>query len=752
MTTTAGRAGGGAPGLTSRTLAGLGWAFIGAGTQTLLSLGIVMALARLLTPEDFGRMAMALIFLGLAETAGRRSIGPAIMQRLELTEGQVATGQTLALGIGVVLTGTLLAAAPRVGAIAGDAGVVPVLEVLAGAAMLGALGVTSEHLLRRELRFREVMAASILSQAVGNGVVAIALALLDQGVWALVWGLLVRHGVFALAVVAFRPTPPRLRLRRREAVELLRTGGGFSAIALINVVARHGVNLIVARALGATALGLYTRAAPLAQAPAIPGPALRSVLMPAMASRQDRRQRIEAVHLNGFEIYCLAALPACLMVAIAAPEIVDFVLGGQWGGAVPVVRILAFVGACQACDALHLSVVRALGAVWRESWRRGVYLVLLAAGAWFGSRWGIAGVAVGVAAARMVLHLLVAQLALSLLGTGWKRYGRRLVPALWATLWAAPALWLAAGLARDASLDTGAALAVELIAWGAAGCAAVYLAPTFARPAFPHWVLAQVRFDGLGRAGGVLRAVLRHLARRWPQSDGLGANAGGVADRSPEPSARAHAVPVPRPGRYKRAFDLAVVAASLPVLLPLWFAVALAIRLEDGGPVLFRQPRLGRGGRVFDILKFRTMAVDVEARSGPVWASEDDPRATRVGRVLRRLHLDELPQVVNVLKGEMSLVGPRPERPELAARIERSVPRFSRRLAVRPGIAGLAQARQSQGIRMGPRGKLRYDMLYIKKMGPWVDLRLGLLCLYLTLRAACRPAAQGRAFRIPPVR
>ena len=751
MTTAGGasRADASPPGLTSRTLAGLEWAFLGAGAQTLLSLGIVMTLARLLAPEDFGRIAIALVFLGLAETVGRRSVGPAIMQRLVLTEGHVATGQTLALALGVVLTGVLVAAAPLAGAVAGDAGVAPILEVLAGAAMLGALGVVSEHRLRRELRFREVMAASLLSQAVGSGVVAIALALLGHGVWALVWGLLVRHGVFALAVVAFRPPPPRLRLRRREAADLLRTGGGFSAIALFNAVARHGVDLVVARALGAAALGLYRNASRLARAPAIPGPVLRSVLLPAMASRQDRPERIGSVHLNGVELYFLGAFPASLMVAIAAPEIVAFVLGGQWEGAVPVVRVLALAGALQACDALHLSVVRAMGAVWRESSRRALYLVVLLAGAWIGSRWGLAGVAAGVAGARVLLHLLVAELALSLLGTGWGRYGRRLAPALWAALWATPALWLAAVLARDASLGAGAALALELAAWAAAGGAAVYLAPAFARPAFPHWVLAQVRLDAMGRAGGVVRAVLRHLARRWPQPggarDGARVAEGPFRAGPPDPLQRAHEASTQTRGRYKRVFDLALVAGAAPLFVALWLAVALAIRLEDGGPVLYRQPRLGRGGRVFDMLKFRTMAVDAEARSGPVWASEDDPRATRVGRVLRRLHLDELPQVVNVLRGEMSLVGPRPERPELAARIERSVTGFPRRLAVRPGIAGLAQARGGQAMRMGPRGKLRYDMLYIAKMSPWLDLRLCLLCLCRTLRGARRPAAPRRA-------
>ena len=199
--------------------------------------------------------------------------------------------------------------------------------------------------------------------------------------------------------------------------------------------------------------------------------------------------------------------------------------------------------------------------------------------------------------------------------------------------------------------------------------------------------------------------------------------------------ARRSAAP-PR-ARYQRAFDLAAIGLAGVALLPLWplvvLAVAAAIRLEDGGPVLYRQARLGRGGRVFHMWKFRSMIVDAERGTGPVWARAPDARSTRVGRVLRRLHVDELPQIVNVLRGEMSLVGPRPERPEIAARIERRFRGFSERLAVRPGIAGLAQARGRAGI--GPRDKLRYDRVYIGAMGPWLDVKLCLACAWRAWRA-----------------
>ena len=187
--------------------------------------------------------------------------------------------------------------------------------------------------------------------------------------------------------------------------------------------------------------------------------------------------------------------------------------------------------------------------------------------------------------------------------------------------------------------------------------------------------------------------------------------------------------------RYKRPFDLAVIVLAGVLLAPLWLlvcaAIALAIRLEDGGPVFHSQIRLGLGGRPFEMLKFRTMVENAESGLGPVWAARDDARVTRAGRILRPLHLDEIPQIVNIVRGEMSLVGPRPERPELARRLSLELPEFGSRLRVRPGIAGLAQARQS--YHATARQKYRYDNLYISKMSPLLDLKLLAACLLVAL-------------------
>jgi len=191
---------------------------------------------------------------------------------------------------------------------------------------------------------------------------------------------------------------------------------------------------------------------------------------------------------------------------------------------------------------------------------------------------------------------------------------------------------------------------------------------------------------------------------------------------------------------YKRPLDLAVIILAhlllFPLFMVLWIGIPLAIWLGDRGPPFYLQERVGRRGKRFQVIKFRTMVSDAESETGPVWAAERDSRTTRVGRFLRALRLDELPQVINILRGEMSVVGPRPERPELVERFSRDVPGFSERVRVRPGVAGLAQARGTAQTR--PRDKLRYDNLYIETLGPWMDIKLLVLSVWVVLRRCLR--------------
>ncbi|MDP2055340.1 MAG: sugar transferase [Acidobacteriota bacterium] len=189
----------------------------------------------------------------------------------------------------------------------------------------------------------------------------------------------------------------------------------------------------------------------------------------------------------------------------------------------------------------------------------------------------------------------------------------------------------------------------------------------------------------------------------------------------------------------KRGFDLLVSGAGLVVFSPIALLITIAIKLEDRGPVLFTQERVGRHGRVFLAYKFRSMIVDAEKHTGAVQATENDPRVTRVGRVLRATAFDELPQLLNIFKGDMSVVGPRPLRPGEADTTAdgRHVPLsairgYEARHRVRPGLTGLAQVYAARDL---PRpGKFRYDLLYQRRATFCLDLRLILLSFWITLR------------------
>lgn len=191
----------------------------------------------------------------------------------------------------------------------------------------------------------------------------------------------------------------------------------------------------------------------------------------------------------------------------------------------------------------------------------------------------------------------------------------------------------------------------------------------------------------------------------------------------------------------KRAFDITLSAIGLTLSSPLWLLAALAIALEDGGPVFYVQERVGRGGRIFRAYKFRSMIRDAESATGAVQAVENDPRVTRAGRLLRATALDELPQLWNILIGDMSFVGPRPLRPgEIEAAGNgrpvplAEIPGYDARHRVRPGLTGLAQVYAPRDLARS--GKFRLDLLYLRKAGFWLDLKLLALSFWITFRAS----------------
>ncbi|MFX0198286.1 MAG: TIGR03013 family XrtA/PEP-CTERM system glycosyltransferase [Candidatus Hodarchaeota archaeon] len=175
----------------------------------------------------------------------------------------------------------------------------------------------------------------------------------------------------------------------------------------------------------------------------------------------------------------------------------------------------------------------------------------------------------------------------------------------------------------------------------------------------------------------------------------------------------------------KTAIDLILSFFGLVILLPIMALVALAIKIDSPGPIFYRQGRVGKNGTIFTLLKFRSMKADAEKETGPIWAIENDDRTTRVGKIMRKMRLDEIPQMFNVLRGDMSFVGPRPERPHFVEHLNEEIPFYNKRHAAKPGITGWAQIKYPYGASQNDAlEKLKYDLYYMKNMSLFFDLNI----------------------------
>ncbi|RDY27477.1 sugar transferase [Romboutsia weinsteinii] len=172
----------------------------------------------------------------------------------------------------------------------------------------------------------------------------------------------------------------------------------------------------------------------------------------------------------------------------------------------------------------------------------------------------------------------------------------------------------------------------------------------------------------------------------------------------------------------KRSFDIIGSVSGLLIGIPFMIIFGLLVKLEDGGPILYKQERLGRSGKVFYIYKIRSMRIDAEKIGGAQWAQKDDPRITKTGNFIRKTRIDEIPQLLNILKGDMSIIGPRPERPELTNQFEEEIPGFINRLVIKPGLTGWAQV--NGGYEMTPKEKLKWDINYINNMSFVMDIKI----------------------------
>lgn len=173
---------------------------------------------------------------------------------------------------------------------------------------------------------------------------------------------------------------------------------------------------------------------------------------------------------------------------------------------------------------------------------------------------------------------------------------------------------------------------------------------------------------------------------------------------------------------YKRVLDIISSLLGLIIGLPIMMIVAIFIKIEDRGPIFYTQERLGKDEKKFLVYKMRSMRIDAEKHGGAQWAQKDDPRITKIGKFIRKTRIDEIPQLFNILKGDMSLIGPRPERPELTYEFNKEIPGFIDRLCIKPGLTGLAQV--NGGYDISPKDKLKWDLIYIKNRSIFLDISI----------------------------
>lgn len=407
--------------LTARVTRGLGSLFIGAGVQTSVQLVVTGVLARLLSPSQFGLMGAAMVVIAFISIIGQSGVGPAIVQRADLSPAHLRAGQTLSLLLSLSSWAALVLAAPWVARFFRMPDLESVVLVVSLILPIAGISRISEALVQREMRFRQLATIGVISYLLGYGVVGILLSLAGVGVWSLVGAQLVQAAVRSSMLLAVRRGTLQLgTLACSETRDLLKFGAGLSLAKLANQLAIQGDNLIVGRMLGADALGQYGRAYQAGVMPAsVIGSVIDTVMFPALAGVQKEKPRLVRGFIDALAASAVIAIPAMVLLSVLAPELIVVMFGSQWDAAISPFRILSlallFRINYKVCDAL----ARATGYVYRQAWRHSVYAVAVIVGALGGQRWGVSGVAAGVLAATFLHYTLMLQLGRVATGARW---------------------------------------------------------------------------------------------------------------------------------------------------------------------------------------------------------------------------------------------------------------------------------------------------------------------------------------------
>lgn len=418
--------------LAKSTLSAFGWQYTSFIGQALMQLLVLAVQARLLTAEDFGVMGLAMIFVGFAALFSQMGVGPAIIQRPELTTLHIRVGFTISVLLSVVFTILIIAIAPLAPIFVKNEQVTGVMLAVSLNFLFAGFGVVAESLLKRNLKFKRLMKANVLSYAIGYAGVGIVLAWMGYGVMSLVGATLGQSLLKSVLLLAYNPHPIRPSLARREMRELIFFGGGFTLAHFLNYSANQGDYFVVGRMMGTEALGIYTRAYQLMMLPAkYFGQVLTVVLFPVMSKLQNQRSRLTRAYLGGIAMVALVSAPMGVLMVIAAPEIVEILLGPNWTETILPFQILALGVVARGSYKIDDALARALGVMYQRSVRDAIYAAAVVIGALVGLRWGLVGVAWGVLAAVLINYVLAIQMSVRLLECSWSQVFQALFPSIY---------------------------------------------------------------------------------------------------------------------------------------------------------------------------------------------------------------------------------------------------------------------------------------------------------------------------------
>lgn len=469
---------------------------------TALKLATLPVLARLLSPAEFGLAAAALLIAQLAFMFSEAAMGQALVQRPQLRAEHVRVAFTVMLLLGLGAAIAVAMSAPVIARFFDMPPLERIVPVLAVLIPIQSLSAISLALLSRQGRFRYLALARLPCVALGYSLVAIGLALAGAGVWALVLSTISRDLLLLLALYAGARHDLRPSFNLQAMKDLASFSTGQTLVKLANYIAQNGDYVVVGRLLGGQALGYYSRAYQLMMLPAtFMSLVTGRVLFPLMASVQEDKARLASAYLRCLASAIALTLPLSVVLSACAEEIVFVLLGDQWGPAATPFAALSLVLVFRSARNVAHVATLAQGESFRLAWRQGIYALLVIIGAALGTRWGIDGVAVAVAAVIVIHYALSAQLANRLLGISWWQFGRVHGPGLAS----AAVLWSALRLSEPFISEAGNEFVELGLSLSLAGAVATLL-----------YTLAPTRFLG-AEALDILKATA-HRVKSHPSS------------------------------------------------------------------------------------------------------------------------------------------------------------------------------------------------------------------------------------------